>query len=78
MHSPKGVDGKISDEIVIKKVFRTLLPIYAIRVSTIQELRCTHGNDLTLDSLVSRIISFELSFFDNFIAPTIESFLSHN
>ena len=33
----KGVDGTIDDDIVLSKVLRTLLPIYAIRVSTIQD-----------------------------------------
>ena len=36
----KASGGKIEEEIVISKVLRTLLPIYAIRVSTIQEIRC--------------------------------------
>ena len=44
---------------------RTLLPIYAIRVWEIQELKCTHGNDMTLDSLIVRLDAFELSKFDN-------------
>ena len=33
----KGADGAIEDDTVLRKVLRTLLPIYAIRVSTIQE-----------------------------------------
>ena len=32
--------GEIKEEIVIIKFLRILLPIYAIRVSTIQERRC--------------------------------------
>ena len=39
---------KIGDDTVLSEVLRTLLPLYAIRVSTIQELRCMPGNDLTL------------------------------
>ena len=35
--------GDIKDETVISKVFRTLLPFYAIRVSAIQERRCYCG-----------------------------------
>lgn len=35
----KGANGKIQDETVVSKFFRTLLPKYAIRVSFIQELR---------------------------------------
>jgi hypothetical protein len=44
-----GVVRYISKEIVVRKVLGNLLPIYAIRVSTIQELRCTLGNDMNLD-----------------------------
>ena len=36
----KAFGGKIEDEIVISKVLRTLLPIYAIGVFSIQERRC--------------------------------------
>ena len=42
----RGADGLIDDDTILSKFLRTLLPIYAIRVSTIQELRCTLGNDL--------------------------------
>ena len=52
---------------------RTLLPIYAYRVSTIQELRCVPGNDLTLEGLVGRLTAFELSNFDNYKLEKIES-----
>ena len=44
----RGVDGLIDDDTMLSKVLRTLLPIYAIRVSAIQELSCIAGNDLTL------------------------------
>ena len=37
----RGENGTIEDEIMIRKVLRNLLPIYSIRVSTIEELRCT-------------------------------------
>ena len=69
----KGATGKIDDDIVLSKVLRTLLPIYAIRVSTIQELRCILGNDLTLEGLVGRFTAFELSNFDNYKPKNIES-----
>ena len=36
----KASRGMIDDETIISKVLRTLLPIYAIRVSAIQERRC--------------------------------------
>ena len=57
---------------MLSKVLRTLFPIYAIRMSTIQELRCMLGNDLTLESLVARLIAFELSNFDNYKLENIE------
>ena len=73
MNVIRGYIGNIIDEYMISKVLRTLLLIYDIRVSTIQELRCSLGNDLTLDSLVGRQTTFELSDFDNFTTPAIES-----
>ena len=39
----RGADGKIDDDIVLSKVLRTLLHVYAIRVYAIQELRCIPG-----------------------------------
>ncbi|WP_341715522.1 hypothetical protein, partial [Enterobacter hormaechei] len=36
----KASGGDINEETVISKVLKTLLPIYAIRVSAIQERRC--------------------------------------
>ena len=51
--------GHLDDEIVLRKVLRTLLPIYAIRVSTIQEMRCIPRNKLTLEGLVGRLVAFE-------------------
>ena len=62
----RGATGKIEDEILINNILRTLLPIYIIRVSIIQELRCMLGNDLNLEHLVGRINTFELSKFGNY------------
>ena len=62
----RGAIGKIDDETILRKVLRTLFPIYAIRVSAMQELRCIPGNDLTLEGQVDRLSSFELSNFDNY------------
>ena len=58
----RGYDGKIDDDTVLSKVLRTLLPIYAIRVSPIQELRCIPRNDLSLEGLVGRltILSYQI------------------
>ena len=52
---------------------RTLLPVYAIIVSTIQELRCIPRNTLSLEGLVGRLTDFELSNFDNYRPKNIES-----
>ena len=69
----KGASGHIDDDIVLRKVLRTLLPIYAIRVSAIQELRCILGNNLTLEGLVGRLAAFELSNFENYKLERFES-----
>ena len=69
----RGVDGVIDDDTILSKVLRILLPIYAIRVSAIQELRCIPRNNLSLEGLVSRLIAFELSNFDNYKPENIES-----
>ena len=64
----RGATGKIDDDTVLSKFLRTLLPIYAIRVSGIQELRC-----ISLEGLVGRLTTFELSNFDNYKPEKIES-----
>ena len=63
------VHGLILIETVISKVLRTLLPIYAIRVSAIQERRCEENHNITLDALVGRLTAFELDNYDNYV-PT--------
>lgn len=50
-----------------------MLLVYAIRVSTIQEMRAFANNNVTLDSLIGRLISFEKNNFDNNVLPSIES-----
>ena len=52
---------------------RSLLPIYAIRVSAIQELRCVPGNTLSFEGIIGRLIAFELSNFDNYKPKNFES-----
>ena len=52
---------------------RTLLPIYEIRVSTIQELRVIPRTKLSLEGIVGRLTTFELSNFDNYRPENIES-----
>ena len=52
-----------------------MLPIYAIRVSTVQEVRCDSSNKIGLDALVGRFTTFELDNFDNYVpaSKNIES-----
>ena len=59
--------GEIKEETIVNKILRTLLPIYAIRVSIIQEIRCDSNNKLGLDALVGRLTAFELDNFDNYV-----------
>ena len=68
----QGANGTIEDEIVISKVLRTILPIYVIRVSTIQELRCTPSKNLTLEGVAGRLTTFEMSNVDNYTPTTVE------
>ena len=59
--------GKIEEETIISKVLRTLLPIYAMRVSAIQERRCEENHKITLDAIVGRLTAFELDNYDNYV-----------
>lgn len=65
--------GTLDNDTVNSKYLRTLLPIYAIRVSAIQELRCIPGNDLSLEGIIGRLTAFELSNFDNYKPDKVES-----
>ena len=67
--------GKIEEETVISKVLRTLLPIYAIIISAIQERRCEENHKINLDVIVGRLTSFELDNYDNYVlaSKNIES-----
>ena len=56
----KASGGKIDDVTVVRKVLKTLLPIYAITVLAIQEMRCDTNNKINLDALVGRLTSLEL------------------
>lgn len=64
--SIRCLSGQLDDDIFNSKFLRTLLPIYAIRVSAIQELRCVPGNNLSLEGIIGRLTTFELSNFDNY------------
>ena len=74
----RGDIVKIDDDIVLRIFLRTLLLIYAIRVSTTQELSCVPGNDLTLEGLVDRLTIFEQPNFDSYKPKHIESTLKAN
>ena len=63
----KASGGKIEDETMVNKVLRTLLPIYKIRVSAIQEMRCNPKNDITLDAVVGGLTIFELDKYENYV-----------
>ena len=67
--------GEIKDRIFISKVLRTLLPIYAIRVSFIQERRCEENHKITLDVIVGRLTTFQLDNYDNYV-PASKNFES--
>lgn len=60
----KSVGGKVEDAIVISKVLRTLLPIYAIRVAAIQEIKSIDKTKVTLDSIIGKLTAFELNGYD--------------
>lgn len=61
----KAFRGTIEDVIVVSKALKTLLPIYAIKVSYIKEMRCDPNNNIAFDVLVGRLTTFELDNFDN-------------
>ena len=69
----KSATGKIDDDTILRKVLKTLLPKYIIRVSTIQELRCIQGNDLSLEGLVGRLTSFDLSKYNYYKVESLET-----
>ena len=68
----RGATSKIDDETILRKFLRTLLHIYVIKVSTIQELRCIPCSNPTLEGLVGRLTTFELSYFDNFKSNNVK------
>ncbi|GLJ36684.1 hypothetical protein SUGI_0738180 [Cryptomeria japonica] len=69
----KSVGGKIEDDTIVSKMLRTILPTYAIRVSSIQELRSVSSDKVTIDSLIGKLTTFELNSFDNSISKTSKS-----
>ena len=64
--------GEIKEAIVVSTILRTFLPIYVVKVSTIQEVRCDPNNKIGSDALVGWLIAFELDNFDNYV-PAIKN-----
>ena len=62
----RSLGGQLQEETISRKYLRTLLPIYSIRVSAIQGLRCVPGNTLSFEGIIGRLTAFELSNFDNY------------
>ena len=62
----RSLGGQLSEETICSEYLRTLLPIYAIRVSAIQELRCVPGNILSFEGIIGRLTTFEISNFENY------------
>jgi hypothetical protein len=71
----KASRGEIKDRIFRSNVIRTLLPIYSIRVSVIQERSCKENHKITLDVIVGRLTTFELDNYDNYV-PASKNFES--
>lgn len=63
--------GVIIEEECVRKILRTWLPKYAIRVSTIQELRTIDKMEVSLNVLIGKLTAFELSNFDNSQPPKV-------
>ena len=59
--------GEIKEETIVSKILRTFLPIYAIRVSSFQEVRCDSSNKIGSNALVGILTAFELDNFDNYV-----------
>ncbi|GLJ46680.1 hypothetical protein SUGI_0983970 [Cryptomeria japonica] len=59
---------------MVSKVLRTLLPVYAIRVATIHELKSIDKTKVTLDSIIGKLIAFELNSFDESVQKSESAF----
>lgn len=70
----KSVDGKVEDVIVVIKVLRTLLLVYAIRVVAIQEIKSINKTKVTLDSIIGKLTAFELNGYDGSIEKSESAF----
>ncbi|GLJ05156.1 hypothetical protein SUGI_0012340 [Cryptomeria japonica] len=70
----KSAGGKIDDSTVVSKVLRSLLPVCAIRVAAIQELRSIEKTKVSLDSIIAKLTTYELNNYDGSIQKTKSTF----
>lgn len=70
----KSARGIVEDTMVVNKALRTLLPVYAIRVAAIQEIKFIDKSKVTLDSIIGKLIVFELNGFDGSVHKSESAF----
>lgn len=70
----KSIGGTIDDTTIVTKVLRSLLPIYAIRVAAIQELRSIDKTKVSLDSIIAKLTAYELNSYDGSVQKTESTF----
>lgn len=66
----KSARGTMDDSTIVSKVLRTLLPVYAIRVGAIQELRSIDKTKVSLDSIIAKLTTYELNNYDGSVQKT--------
>lgn len=70
----KSTGGKIDDATIVNKFLRSLLPVYAIRVAAIQELRSIDKTKVSLDSIIAKLTAYELNSYDDSVQKTESAF----
>lgn len=70
----KSAGGTMDDSTIVSKVLRTLSLVYAIRVVAIQELRSIDKTKVSLDSIISKLIAYELNSYDGSVQKTESTF----
>lgn len=73
----KSAGGKVEDATMINKVLRTLLPVYAIQVVAIQELKSIDKTKVTLDSIIGKLTAFELNGYDGSVHKSESAFRAY-
>ena len=68
--------GVIRESNIIIKLIRTLLPIYFIKFCAIKKVRAIHSNNLSLDTLVGQLTTFDLRSYDKILVTLGNSFKS--